>query len=83
MVQIVAARLAGVALERVDVLLNDLGLAVCQDTMVGTIFMKGISGGQKRRLSIAIELLGQPNLLLFDEPTSGLDSASALQVWKI
>mmetsp|Transcript_35389 Transcript_35389/g.45638 ORF Transcript_35389/g.45638 Transcript_35389/m.45638 type:complete len:642 (+) Transcript_35389:85-2010(+) len=76
----VAARLADIPLTRVDELLGDLGLSVCKDTKVGTIFFKGISGGQKRRLSIAIELVSSPSLLLLDEPTSGLDSASALQV---
>mmetsp|Transcript_16149 Transcript_16149/g.19100 ORF Transcript_16149/g.19100 Transcript_16149/m.19100 type:complete len:599 (-) Transcript_16149:179-1975(-) len=76
----VAARLANIPLTRVDELLGDLGLSVCKDTKVGTIFFKGISGGQKRRLSIAIELVSSPSLLLLDEPTSGLDSASALQV---
>lgn len=77
---IVAARLADIPLTRVDELLSDLGLSVCESTRVGTIFFKGISGGQKRRLSIAVELVSSPSLLLLDEPTSGLDSASALQV---
>jgi ABC-type multidrug transport system ATPase subunit len=77
---VVAARLAAVDVSKVDELLTDLGLAVCRDTKVGTIFFKGISGGQKRRLSIGVELVSSPSLLLLDEPTSGLDSASALQV---
>ncbi len=46
----VAAHLAGVAASKVDPLLAELGLLVCKDTKVGTIFFKGISGGQKRRL---------------------------------
>mmetsp|Transcript_59169 Transcript_59169/g.118763 ORF Transcript_59169/g.118763 Transcript_59169/m.118763 type:complete len:607 (-) Transcript_59169:230-2050(-) len=75
-----ATRLAGAPLSRAEDLLQELGLTVCQDTNVGTIFFKGISGGQKRRLSIAVELVSNPTLLLLDEPTSGLDSASALQV---
>mmetsp|Transcript_6200 Transcript_6200/g.14571 ORF Transcript_6200/g.14571 Transcript_6200/m.14571 type:complete len:601 (-) Transcript_6200:406-2208(-) len=75
-----AQRLAGAPATRVDELLNELGLSVCADTHVGTIFFKGISGGQKRRLSIGVELVSNPSLLLLDEPTSGLDSASALHV---
>jgi len=69
-----ATRLAGAPLSRAEDLLQELGLTVCQDTNVGTIFFKGISGGQKRRLSIAVELVSNPTLLLLDEPTSGGDT---------
>ncbi|POM73789.1 ABCG transporter ABC Superfamily [Phytophthora palmivora] len=70
-------------IKRIQSVIDDMGLRVCENTMVGDIFHKGISGGQKRRLSIAIEMLGDPAILLLDEPTSGLDSASTFNVIKL
>ncbi|KAF4663827.1 hypothetical protein FOL47_005536 [Perkinsus chesapeaki] len=57
-----------------------MGLRSCEHTLIGDVFRKGISGGQKRRVSVAIELLKIPSVLLLDEPTSGLDSASAFNI---
>uniref|UniRef100_K3WC79 ABC transporter domain-containing protein n=1 Tax=Globisporangium ultimum (strain ATCC 200006 / CBS 805.95 / DAOM BR144) TaxID=431595 RepID=K3WC79_GLOUD len=69
--------------ERVQHVIDEMGLRVCEDAPIGDIFRKGISGGQKRRLSIAIELLSEPSILLLDEPTSGLDSSSTYHVMKL
>ena len=62
---------------RVSSLLRLMGLESCADTKVGNAFFQGLSGGQKKRLSIAVALLSSPLVLFLDEPTSGLDSASA------
>lgn len=63
--------------EIVESLLEDLGLMVCADVMIGGPLIKGISGGQKKRTSVGVELITNPSLLFLDEPTSGLDSYSA------
>ncbi|KAL2609451.1 hypothetical protein R1flu_028024 [Riccia fluitans] len=66
--------------ERVQGLIDELGLASCAKTRVGNEKIRGISGGERRRLSIGVDLIHDPPVLLLDEPTSGLDSTSALQV---
>ncbi|GMH60054.1 hypothetical protein TrST_g7691 [Triparma strigata] len=60
--------------------LEEVGLAEHADAPVGGVSFKGISGGQRRRLSIAIELLRSPGCLILDEPTSGLDATTSLQL---
>eukprot|EP00741_Cyanophora_paradoxa_P023327 tig00000254_g22534.t1 len=66
--------------KRVDAVVQALGLGVCADTKIGSPFFRGISGGQKRRLSMGIEIITDPSIILLDEPTSGLDSAAAAAV---
>jgi len=63
--------------------LNDVGLSSCENTIVGTDLIKGISHGQKRRLTIALALVFDPPIILADEPTSGLDSAAAVGIMKV
>ncbi|CAM9583250.1 unnamed protein product, partial [Ectocarpus sp. 13 AM-2016] len=66
--------------KRVDEVLVSLGLEGCQHTKVGNIFLKGTSGGEKRRTSIGVELVFRRKILFLDEPTSGLDAASASEI---
>lgn len=69
--------------QRVDELLALLGLEECADTKIGGGFDGvGCSGGQRKRVSIAMELVNEPSVLFLDEPTSGLDSAMAEEVIK-
>ena len=62
--------------EATNTLLLRLGLHNCADTKVGNAFLQGLSGGQKKRLSVAIALCKKPSVLFLDEPTSGLDAAA-------
>ncbi|KAE9450006.1 hypothetical protein C3L33_18091, partial [Rhododendron williamsianum] len=66
--------------ERADVTIRDMGLQDSINTRIGGWGSKGLSGGQKRRVSICIEILTRPKLLFLDEPTSGLDSAASYHV---
>lgn len=68
---------------RVEDILTQLGLARCADTLVGNESRRGVSGGERRRTSIGIELIHDPAVLILDEPTSGLDSTSSLSVLEV
>ncbi|KAI9806378.1 MAG: hypothetical protein M1825_006493 [Sarcosagium campestre] len=65
---------------RADDVILQLGLKDCANTMIGSDTIRGISGGEKRRVSIAIQILTQPRVLFLDEPTSGLDAFTATSI---
>ncbi|CAM0907698.1 unnamed protein product [Alopecurus aequalis] len=65
---------------RADDAIKQMGLAAVAQTRIGGRVCKGISGGQRKRVSICIELLSSPALIFLDEPTSGLDSAASYHV---
>jgi ABC-type multidrug transport system ATPase subunit len=64
-------------------MLTELGLTDCADTIIGGSLIKGISGGQRKRTSVGVELVTKPALVFLDEPTSGLDSFSAVQLCQV
>mmetsp|Transcript_32322 Transcript_32322/g.54079 ORF Transcript_32322/g.54079 Transcript_32322/m.54079 type:complete len:736 (-) Transcript_32322:15-2222(-) len=66
-----------------DCMLDELGLTQCADVLVGGALLKGISGGERKRTSVGVELVTQPALVFLDEPTSGLDSHNALQLCQL
>ncbi|KAM5542745.1 hypothetical protein V8D89_003706 [Ganoderma adspersum] len=68
---------------RVDDILDRLGIAHLRNVRIGNGEKRGISGGEMRRVSIGLELVAKPDILLLDEPTSGLDSVSAAKVAKV
>lgn len=83
-----AARLAnleekGQLQERLSELLTSLGLQSCCDRPIGGPSVNGISNGERKRVSIGVELITQPSIVFLDEPTTGLDSFSAWQVMRI
>jgi ABC-type multidrug transport system ATPase subunit len=63
--------------------LKDLDILHVQNVSIGSATRKTISGGEKKRTAIGVELITDPSLILLDEPTSGLDSFMALSVVKI
>ena len=77
--QLFAAAGADIEPGRAEEIIDRLGLASCADTFVGHALVPGgLSGGQKRRLSIGVALVKQPVAAFLDEPTSGLDAAASL-----
>ncbi|CAE7862237.1 ABCG11, partial [Symbiodinium necroappetens] len=66
--------------ELVEKMLVDLGLVKCADTFIGDDMIRGVSGGEKKRTCVGIELIMKPKLIFLDEPTSGLDSYAAHNV---
>ncbi|KAJ1702586.1 hypothetical protein LUZ63_002365 [Rhynchospora breviuscula] len=66
--------------KRAEDTIDEMGLTGAANTRIGGWAHKGISGGQKRRVSICMEILIRPELLFLDEPTSGLDSAASYHV---
>ncbi|XP_074084233.1 broad substrate specificity ATP-binding cassette transporter ABCG2 [Macrotis lagotis] len=63
--------------ERINRILKELGLEKVADSKVGTPFSRGVSGGERKRTSIGMELICDPSVLFLDEPTTGLDSSTA------
>jgi ABC-type multidrug transport system ATPase subunit len=60
--------------------INALGLGDIRSSKVGSVKRRGISGGQRKRVNVGLEMVMEPSLLILDEPTSGLDSASSFLV---
>lgn len=65
---------------RVENVILELGLKDVADSRIGNEMVRGISGGEKRRVSIASQLLTDPAVLFLDEPTTGLDSFNAQNI---
>jgi len=66
----------------VERVIESLGLQTIRDSLVGTVEKRGISGGQRKRVNVGLEMVMEPSLLILDEPTSGLDSSSSLLLLK-
>ncbi|CAL9079047.1 unnamed protein product [Musa textilis] len=62
---------------RAEAVMAQLGLTACRSSIIGGPLVRGVSGGERKRVSIGQEMLIDPSLLLLDEPTSGLDSTIA------
>lgn len=68
---------------RAEEILYKMGLKECAGNLIGSELIKGISGGEKRRVTIAIQILTDPKVLLLDEPTSGLDAFTAMSIIEV
>lgn len=70
-------------IRKADEVMVKLGLRDVANNVIGNDLKKGISGGEKRRVSIAIQILTDPKILFLDEPTSGLDAFTALSIIEV
>ncbi len=68
---------------RVDKVIADLGLEGCRHVRIGDPVKRGISGGQRKRVNLAQELITEPACLFLDEPLSGLDPSTAVEVTEV
>jgi ATP-binding cassette, subfamily G (WHITE), member 2 len=59
--------------ERVSSVISEMGLGSCADTRIGMEFLRGVSGGEKKRTCIGMELILSPKILFLDEPTTGMN----------
>uniref|UniRef100_A0A0B6ZBZ1 ABC transporter domain-containing protein n=1 Tax=Arion vulgaris TaxID=1028688 RepID=A0A0B6ZBZ1_9EUPU len=66
--------------QRVVDVISELGMEKCADTKVGNEFIRGVSGGERKRCNIGMELVISPPVLFLDEPTTGLDADTAFTV---
>lgn len=69
-------------MQRVDKIIRELNLKKCENTKIGGELFKGVSGGERKRTSIGVELITNPSLIFLDEPTTGLDSFTAFNVFE-
>lgn len=65
---------------RAQELIKNFGLEKCADTVIGNVDTRGISGGERKRVCIAIEIVMNPKLIFLDEPTTGLDAFTAFKI---
>lgn len=79
MVRLPASMSASEKAARVEEVIQQLGLSHVQHAVIGSEESRGISGGERKRVNIALELLAQPLILFCDEPTTGLDGAASLK----
>ncbi|KAG0252583.1 hypothetical protein BG011_006907 [Mortierella polycephala] len=69
--------------EKVLEIIDFLGLSTVMDSVIGDAEQRGISGGQRKRVNIGLELASDPSILFLDEPTSGLDSSTSGDICKL
>ena len=69
--------------DKIENIIQRFNLQKCRKTIIGGLLRKGLSGGERKRTSMAYEMITDPNLVLLDEPTSGLDSTTSLKIIKM